>query len=340
MAGIALVLDLLKKSQSFNSKHSLHSSAFSSAAAASAAAVSVAASAPFASRFLFGSFNAPVAYCDAAAAIGDDYLASLRRLSADVLQHDSIRYTTTKEYKVEPKPLFSAFEFRALAMTTLRSFLLFYLPLLEPKTEAEDDDDFLRDPPEQRSVDLVVPFKNSVKQIARETTVVTIRRLLERLALHYVSQRMAWKLLKDVPKSTLRKAERGLLTHVYIFRVSRTTLRGHCLGVAAAWIVQVGIETYRCLSPCIRRVRPNKDENPEEEEDQVEVTEQAKVLGKKIAGITVRCGASLVFAAIGAGICACIIRPSTGQWIGCALGDLAGPVIVTMFFETTRRSDL
>jgi len=48
MAGIALVLDLLKKSQS---KNTLHSSSFYSA---SAAAVSAAASAPFASRFLFG----------------------------------------------------------------------------------------------------------------------------------------------------------------------------------------------------------------------------------------------------------------------------------------------
>lgn len=48
MAGVAIVLDLLKKSQT---KQSLHSSSFTSA---SAAALSAAASAPFASRFLFG----------------------------------------------------------------------------------------------------------------------------------------------------------------------------------------------------------------------------------------------------------------------------------------------
>ncbi|XP_040964941.1 uncharacterized protein [Gossypium hirsutum] len=83
-------------------------------------------------------------------------------------------------------------------MTTLRSFLMFYLPLLEPATNVEEDDeDFLQDTPKELHVDLVVPFKKSVKQIIRETTVVTTRRVLERLAVIYVSQRMAWKLLKD-----------------------------------------------------------------------------------------------------------------------------------------------
>ncbi|KAH0699400.1 hypothetical protein KY290_014223 [Solanum tuberosum] len=32
-----------------------------------------------------------------------------------------------------------------------------------------------------------------------------------------------------------------------------------------------------------------------------------------------RCGASLVFASIGAGIGAMIVHPTTGQWIGCAI---------------------
>lgn len=54
-------------------------------------------------------------------------------------------------------------------MTSLRSFLMFYLPLLEPDMSTEeDDDDFPQDSPEQRRLDLVVPFKKSVKQIVRE----------------------------------------------------------------------------------------------------------------------------------------------------------------------------
>lgn len=85
---------------------------------------------------------------------------------------------------------------------------------------------------------------------------------------------------------------------------------GHFLGIAASWTVQVGIEIYRCV---VRNVKPKPEE---EEEEQVEIAEQAKDLGNKVVGITVRCGASLVFAAIGAGICSCLMRPSTGQWIG------------------------
>ncbi|XP_013618419.1 PREDICTED: uncharacterized protein LOC106324964 isoform X1 [Brassica oleracea var. oleracea] len=367
MAGIAIVLDLLKKS---HNTHRIHSSSSLSPASvvASAAAVSAAASAPFASRFLFGSFEPRVAYCDAAAAgIDDAYLAAIRKVSADALQLQPPTYIpSSKVYSIQPKPLFSAFEFRALAMTTVRSLLMFYLPLLEANPASEDDDDdFLNNgPEEQRRVDLIVPLKKSAKQIARETTVVTTRRVLERVAVSYVSQRMAWKILKDVPQSTLRKAGRGWPTHVYIYKVSQTTLRGliikssfslsymsnllkltyiccviggvyagHFLGIAASWTVQVGIEIYRCVSRYVKPV------DVEEEGEQVVISEQAKDLGNKVVGITVRCGASLVFAAIGAGICSCLIRPSMGQWIGCALGDLAGPMVVSICLQKTLQAD-
>lgn len=323
MAGIAIVLDLLSRKNP--SSYPTHFSA-------SAAAASIAASAvPFASRFLFGQPMIPVAYCDAGAALSGDYISSIRRASADIFQKGSLKYTT-KEYYIELKPLFSAFEWKQLAMTSLRSFLMFYLPLLEPSTNTEeDDDDFLQDAHEVQRVDLVVPFQKSVKQIIRETTVVTTRRILERLAAHHISQRMAWKLLKDVPKSAIRKAERGMPTMVYFFRVCRSTFRGHFLGVAASWLVQVGIEIYRFFSHLTK---------PEEESNDVDKSEQVKILGKKVTGVTIRCGASLVFASIGAGVGATLFRPSRGQWIGCALGDLAGPVIVSICLEKVLHTDL
>ncbi|KAL4272558.1 hypothetical protein GQ457_13G001520 [Hibiscus cannabinus] len=329
MVGIAILLDLYKKKTSFYSSQSLHSSGFFSASAAAAsAAAAVAAGTPFASRFLFG--YPKVSYCDAAAALPEDYTSKTQRLSGDFSKNDSLKYTV-KEYKIELKPLFSAFELKPFALTTLRSFLLFYLPLLEPSLNTEeDDDDFLQDSPEGRRVDLVVPLKKSVKQIIRETTVVTTRRVLERLAVIYVSQRMAWKLLKDVPKSAVRKSQRGMPTAVYFFRVSRTTFRGHLLGVAAAWIVQTGIEIYRCFS----RITNSEESNG------VDITVQAKLLGKKISSVTVSCGASLIFASIGAGIGATLIRPSIGQWIGCAAGDLAGPIIVSFCLEKAFHVDL
>ncbi|KAJ0101702.1 hypothetical protein Patl1_03968 [Pistacia atlantica] len=319
MAGIAIVLDLWRKNPSFCSPQTVHSSGFLSAAAAAASAASAAAAAPFASRFLFGSDLVVLGWFDVVLVMG-----------------------------------FGIFEVKAFAMTSVRSFLMYYLPLLEPNMNTEeDDDDFLQESQEEHHVDLVVPFKKSVKQIVRETTVVTTRRILERLAVHYVSQRTAWKLLKDAPKSAMRKAERGLPTFVYFVRVSRTTLKGqiplvvdlsntrfpnnlymlktgHFLGVAASWIVQIGIEVYRSISRIVKSG---------EESDKVK-SQEAKLLGKKFSGVTIRCGASLVFASIGAGIGATIIRPSVGQWIGCAVGDLAGPIIVTFCLDKALHVDL
>lgn len=94
-------------------------------------------------------------------------------MSADALQLQPPTYIpSSKVYSIQPKPLFSAFEFRALAMTTVRSLLMFYLPLLEANPASEDDDDdFLNNgPEEQRRVDLIVPLKKSAKQIAREVS--------------------------------------------------------------------------------------------------------------------------------------------------------------------------
>lgn len=321
MAGIAILLDLWRKNQNFSSglhsSHAIQSSSafFSASAAATAAAASFAAGSSFASRALFGS---SVAYCDAGAALSEDYISNIQNSFEKNFKYDAVRYST-KQYNVELKPLFSAFELRTFAMTSIRSFLLFYLPLLEPRAEMEDDEDFLEENQEHH-VDLVVPFKKSVKQIIRETTVVTTRRILERIAVHYVSQRMAWKLLKDIPRSATRKAGRNMPTLVYFYCVSRTTFRGHMLGVAASWLVQVGMDLYRFFSSGFKAQH--------EEDNDLDQTKQVGVLGQKVFIATIRCSSSLIFAAIGAGIGATLVRPSLGQWIGCAAGDLAGPIIV------------
>ncbi|ONK80097.1 uncharacterized protein A4U43_C01F13860 [Asparagus officinalis] len=319
MAGIALILDLLKKKQTLTTQ-SIHPYTLFPATAAATAA-SIAAGKPFLSRALFGDGGIPIAYCDAGVTLDERYTPNLRGTSETVLHEESIKFKA-KDYPIELKPLFSAFGLKSLAMTSVRSFLLFYLPLLEPHQPADDDDDdVLQEIPGDRPVDLVVPFKNSVKQIFRETAVVTTRRVLERLSVHYVSQRMARKLLKDVSKSAKRKAARGLPTTLFVYNVSRTTFRGHMLGVAASWVVQIIIEAYRCL------IRKPVDENGD-----IPRREKIRLLAKKIYGASIKCGSSLVFASIGAGIGA-LFHPSTGQWIGCAIGDFAGPVVAIVCFE-------
>ncbi|KAL3815093.1 hypothetical protein ACJIZ3_016361 [Penstemon smallii] len=322
MAAIA-ILDLLRKNPNFGSQKFNSRSLFSTKVLGNSA---VTISAPFAFGALFGNGVPRVAYCDAGIeALDEDYISSLRTVSGNIFQNEALIYNTTKQYNVQLKPLFSAFHWKTFALTSLRSFLLFYLPLLEPHSRIEeDDDDFLPENLEENRVDLVVPFKKSVKQIIRETSVVTTRRVLERLAVYYISQRMAWKLLKDVPQSAARKAGRKLSTLTYTFCVSRTTFRGHLLGVLASWIVQVGTDVYRFFTSISKARKENET---------IDTKEQLQVLGKKVNGITIRCGASLIFASIGAGIGATLVRPSIGQWIGCAIGDLSGPIVVAFCFE-------
>lgn len=328
MSGIAIVLDLLRKNPQLYSIHTLHSvGSFSAKVAVSGAAASVLASYPFGFRAFLGSNNR-IAYCDAAGTWNEDVHVSKDH---DIPKYDfgSESLFTGKLYNIEEKSLFSAFHPRTFAITALRSFLMYYLPLLEPRAALEDDDeDFLADNSEERPVDLITPFHKSVKQTFRESTVITIRRVLERLAVSYFSQRMAWKLLKDASKSAARKAVRGMPTTAYIGAVTRTTVRAHCLGVAASWVFQVGCDICKTL---LRLFWYSK-----EDIEEVNKTEEFQLLGRKIYAVTLKCTASLIFAAIGAGVGASLtrdIRPSLGQWLGCAAGDLAGPVIIAVCFD-------
>lgn len=83
---------------------------------------------------------------------------------------------------------------------------------------------------------------------------------------------------------------------------------GHMLGVAASWLVQVGIDVYRFFNSVFK--------STDDEDNDVDKTKQVGLLGHKIFIATVRCSSSLIFASIGAGIGATLIRPSLGQWIG------------------------
>lgn len=336
MSGIALILDLMRKNPNFYSTHTLHSvGSLSAKAAVSGAAASVLASYPFGFKAFLGSNNR-IAYCDAGTTWDEGHIAEAydEHVSKN---NDATRYTfepeslsySGKVYNYELKSLFSAFHPSTFALTALRSFLMFYLPLLEPRAALEDDDeDFLADNTEERHVDLITPFHKAVRQTFRESTVITTRRVLERLAVSYLSQRMAWKLIKDASKSAVRKAERGLPTTSYMCAVTRTTARAHCLGVAASWIFQVGYDVYKTI---LRLFWYSKDDIEE-----VNTTEELQLLGRKIYAVTLKCTASLIFAAIGAGLGASLTRdihPKSGQWLGCAAGDMAGPVIVALCFD-------
>ncbi|KAF8646304.1 hypothetical protein HU200_013425 [Digitaria exilis] len=335
--GLGLLLDLTSRLPRGGASTAAHSHAGFSAAATVAAAAFATSGVPLSARHLYGIPGFTVAHCDAGTAAGwneaSDLIDELNTQIRDRIQQartDYIQYPT-KEYPSELKPLFSAFGLKNFTITTLRSFLLYYLPLVQPKphTDSDDDEDLLPEAHEEKPVDLVTPFKNSVKQIVRETSIVTTRRVLERIAVRHVSQRTAWKLLKDASKSAKRKAARGMATPQYTFCVARTTFRAHSLGVAAAWVVQSIIEVYRCF---IRK--PTKEDEPLPSDDDVQFDDADKfrMFGRKIYGITIKSCFSLVLASVGAGIGA-LVHPVHGQWFGCALGDVAGPVIAIIVFE-------
>ncbi|XP_068497568.1 uncharacterized protein [Phaseolus vulgaris] len=309
MVGLTLLLDLWKKNQSFNTARTYQSS-FSSSAATVA---SFAAAASFSSKDFFGP---PFAHCDAGAIIFEDHIPSIANIHGKYFYHDSLKYKT-KHYNIEPKPLFSALEWKSFSIIVLRSFLMFYFPPMGPRAKMEQDDvEFLQEK-QDRNGSLSVPFKKSLLQIIREVVVMTTGRILERITVHYVSRRMAWKLLKDVPQSAARKAGRKMPTLVYICSVSKTTFRGYMLGVSASWIVQVGIGLFQLFK---------SKSNHEKLSNDVRI----RLFKQKVFLATIRCNASLIFASIGAGIGASLIRPSVGQYVGCAIGDLAGPVIVVV----------
>ncbi|KAE8693575.1 hypothetical protein F3Y22_tig00110809pilonHSYRG00236 [Hibiscus syriacus] len=189
------------------------------------------------------------------------------------------------------------------------------------------------------------------------TTVVTTRRVLERLAVICVSQRMAWKLLKDVPNqlsgnpkgdclpqcTSSKLAEQlsdvKIITNVsIIFKVildlvvtsfllsptKKIVYIGHLLGVVDAGLVQTGMKstdsllTQRTPKRVIGSTRKSKQNFLE------------RGFWDYHQG-----GASLIFASIGAGIGATLLR-----LFGCAAGDLAGPIVVSVCLEKAFHVDL
>jgi hypothetical protein len=119
-----------------------------------------------------------IAHCDAGATADlNGSPALINDLNNKI--RDSIQYARKddfkfppKEYPLELKPLFSAFGLKNFSVVTLRSFLLYYLPLIQPQPHNDDevDDDLFQDDLEEKHVDLVTPFYSSVKQIIREAS--------------------------------------------------------------------------------------------------------------------------------------------------------------------------
>ncbi|GKC10446.1 hypothetical protein Tco_1007228 [Tanacetum coccineum] len=230
-----------------------------------------------------------VAYCD----VGH---APLLATSETAFQHDTLN-SGAKEYDIKLKPLLSAFHLRPFALRSMRCFLMFYLPLLQSNIE-ECANVSLHDLVDEHqdvdylvlcvflSIELAVRIFYSVTSFCLKEfmkisggLLLLLLGVLERLAVHIcLPRRAAWKLIKDVPMSAMRKANKGMPFYIYFVRVSRTTFRGQFLGYAASWIVQVGIECYRFV----------RDISKSNEVDDVTVDPQHKNEDRRISATLLR----------------------------------------------------
>lgn len=131
---------------------------------------------------------------------------------------------------------------------------------------------------------------------------------------------------------------------------------GHLLGVLAPLIIQVGVDIYRFFTSILKT------------RNAAEKAERVGILVKKVYVASIMCGASLVFASVGAGVGAKLLGPSTGQRIGtfsfrlalenksetniylsacsvrfvtgCAVGNTMGPVFVVSLIRRNESMDL
>ncbi len=203
-------------------------------------------------------------------------------------------------YSAEPAPVLSFLRARTLGLALLRHGLLAFAPLLErwaedlrdqelewerrrAAGEEVDADEELEWPP---FPDPEPAARAAARGIAWEGLVTTTRRLLEHAAAARAPPRLAWKLLKNVPESAVRKSRRflaarrdlaagGALAAVtaprglgaaragggslagYCGAVCRATARGNCMGYLAEFLARGALDAYLVfLRPLPRKVPP------------------------------------------------------------------------------------
>lgn len=340
MAGLASALELLSTKSSALHPNILHS--FASLSAVSAATIAASA-AGFLPPYTALPSNAFTGYWSGQTAHCESYIDIEERKSQWSTVWSPPEAHPKKSYDISLKPFFSAFYPKALAITSLRALIVNLQPILEtyvsfPKSGKDDDTKGEEVAPSKQSVDadLRGALKGSGRSILREVTVTTTRRLLERIAVQYVSRRVSWKLTKDLSKSAERKAGRQISKFELFLGVKKSTFRGHALAIAATWLVQLALDVYNCIHNVYQKSKKwaRNDINQHQEDIKALEREELAMLERKIVGNTVKCGASLVFASIGAGLGAILIRPSSGQWIGCAAGEFAGAFMIGMWIDS------
>ena len=192
----------------------------------------------------------------------------------------------SKVYYAEPLPVLSFLTPRTLGLALLRNGAIAFTPLLERWTKdlADQEREWERRRAEGEEIgpeeelewppfpDTAPAARLATRGVAWEGLLTTMRRLMEHAVVARVSSRRAWKLLKNVPESAVRKSRRFLAARRgsagaralaaaprgglglgggaggalagYCGAVCRATARGNCLSYLAEFLARGALDAY------------------------------------------------------------------------------------------------
>jgi len=249
-----------------------------------------------------------------------------------------------KVYPNEYKSIAFAIFPKNLIITAVRCMALSLAPVVEQYLKALDEAERNDD---GQDGNVFPPLPNlkpaTVKtaySILRMTTVMTTRRIMERLLSLGCSERMMWKLMKDIPKSAQRKASNPLLESSRAVsrgcRMARTAVRGYAVVVGADFVVNQCILTTKLVTE-VNKLSASTTLSAEAKK--AEGRKKWNWLFRQTVYSTSKAIGSLTFLSLACGIVV-LIRPKNSPtwayWItfaGMSIGDLVGDHIVTTCLE-------
>ncbi|KAK9844165.1 hypothetical protein WJX81_006672 [Elliptochloris bilobata] len=158
--------------------------------------------------------------------------------------------------------VWSPFYPKNLAITALKNvvlqtllFMESYMERVKQAEEAEGDSDgFVEELPPVPWRDVPRRGLSALWAFMREVATATVRRILEHRAAARLAPRLAWKLLKDVKESSLRKARR-LTRPERVLRGWVSTFRAMTLSYTADFIVSSAIDSCRSVCAELREAQ-------------------------------------------------------------------------------------
>mmetsp|Transcript_16155 Transcript_16155/g.45011 ORF Transcript_16155/g.45011 Transcript_16155/m.45011 type:complete len:320 (+) Transcript_16155:213-1172(+) len=157
-----------------------------------------------------------------------------------------------KQWSVQPKGVGSVFARQNILLSVARALTVhlsqpldtWFRECLEAEKHAEENN--LPQPALLPFPDLA-PHKTHVyNSLIQDLSTQVLRRWMEEECFMWVDTRNAWKLLKDVKASAMRKAERGLSWLQLTAGVAKTAFRATALGYLSEAIVRQTILLFRC----------------------------------------------------------------------------------------------